>query len=110
MRLDNALGWTGCSRSVDNGGEFSRIDGIDAGFISPFIHYLPRPAYRRLLPFCSLWYWITRPTHQEANELFDEIGLLNESQMRELFPDGQLIREKFLFFTKSLIMVRTRRN
>ncbi|MCZ6764748.1 MAG: methyltransferase domain-containing protein, partial [Alphaproteobacteria bacterium] len=52
---------------------------IEPHFISPFIHYLPRPAYRRLLPFCSLWYWITRPTRQEANELFDEIGLLNES-------------------------------
>lgn len=33
-------------------------------------------------------------------------ALLNERQMRELFPDGEIHREKFLIFTKSLIAIR----
>ena len=79
---------------------------IEPHFISPLIHFLPRPVYRKLLPFFSLWYWITWPTPQKVDQLFEEIRLLNEAQMRELFPDALLIKEKFLFFTKSLIAVR----
>ena len=79
---------------------------IEPHFISPLIHFLPRPVYRKLLPFFSLWYWIVRPTPQKVDQLFEEIRLLDETQMRELFPDARLIKEKFLFFTKSLIAVK----
>ncbi len=79
---------------------------IEPHFISPLIHFLPRPICRKLLPFFSLWYWITRPTPQKVDQLFEEIKLLDEAQVRELFPDALLIKEKFLFFTKSLIAVR----
>ncbi len=79
---------------------------IEQHFMSPLIHFLPRPVFRKLLPFFSLWFWIERPTSQEMDEWFGEIRLLNAAQMRELFPDAVLIKEKFLFFTKSLIAVR----
>ncbi|MBC8241801.1 MAG: hypothetical protein H8E30_15190 [Alphaproteobacteria bacterium] len=41
-----------------------------------------------------------------VDALVDEIRLLNEAQMRELFPDATIVRERFLIFTKSLIAVR----
>ena len=79
---------------------------IEPHFITPFIHLLPRPLFRRLLPFFSMWYWVQRPTPQEVTDIMGEIKLLDKAQMRELFPDAQLIEEKFMFFTKSLIAVR----
>ena len=79
---------------------------IEPHFITPFIHLLPRPLFRRLLPFFSMWYWVQRPTPQEVTDIMEEIKLLDKAQMRELFPDAQLIEEKFMFFTKSLIAVR----
>ena len=79
---------------------------VEPHFITPLIHFLPRPVYRKLLPFFSLWYWLKRPTSQEVDAYFGNTKLLDETQMRELFPDALLIKEKFLFFTKSLIAVR----
>ena len=83
---------------------------IEPHFIAPLIHYLPLPIFRRLLPFFSVRYWfhwLCRSTeHEKIDDMLEEIRLLTESEMRELFPDAQIIREKFLFFTKSLIAVK----
>ena len=64
---------------------------VEPHFFAPLIHFLPRPVYRKLLPFFSLWYWIKRPTPQEVDVYFGNTKLLDESQMRELFPDALLI-------------------
>ena len=80
---------------------------VEPHFVAPFIHYLPRRIYRKLIPFFSVWHWVTHPTPQYVDDRFEEIQLLNESQMMQLFPDALLIKEKFLIFTKSLIAVRT---
>jgi hypothetical protein len=41
-----------------------------------------------------------------VDALIAEIDLLTEAEMRALFPDAQIIKERFLGFTKSLIAVR----
>lgn len=79
---------------------------VEPHFISFFIHFLPRPIFRKLIPFFSIWYWIARPTPQYVDDLVNEVCLLNESQVRELFPDAEIIKERFLFLTKSFIAVR----
>ncbi|MBT3915524.1 MAG: methyltransferase domain-containing protein [Rhodospirillaceae bacterium] len=79
---------------------------IEPHFVSPLIHLLPRNIFRKLLPFLSLWYWVNRPSKQHVDKIFSQTKLLSESQMRELFPDAKIIREKFLFFSKSIIAVR----
>jgi hypothetical protein len=38
--------------------------------------------------------------------LVEEISLLTEREVRELFPDAQIIREKWLGMTKSIIAYR----
>ncbi len=75
-------------------------------FLCPFIHWLPRKWMRRLLPFCSVWYWLRRPPPEAIDRLLKSIRLLTVDEMRTLFPDARLEREKFLFFTKSIIVVR----
>ena len=79
---------------------------VEPHFISFFIHFLPRPLFRRLLPLFSVWYWIARPSQQYVEALVEEIQLLNEAQVRGLFPDAEIIKERLLFFTKSFIAVR----
>ena len=64
----------------------------------PFAGFLPTP-----------WQWVLirtigrfwRPMREQP-----DWALLTEKQMRELFPDAELHREKALFFTKSLIAIR----
>jgi len=80
---------------------------IEPHFLCPLVHFLPRPLYRKLLPFFSIWYWITRPTREKMDDVFEEIQMLSKVQMEELFPDGEIIEEKFLWiFTKSFTAFR----
>ena len=80
---------------------------VEPHFLCPFIHFLPRDLYRKLLPYFSIWYWMTRPSEAELQDMFDEIKLLTKSDMQKLFPDAEIIEEKFLYvFTKSFIAVR----
>ncbi len=75
-------------------------------FLCLFIHWLPKPIYRKLLRWLSPWGWIARPDQAEVDAQLDEVRLLTVPEMRELFPDGVLARERFLGFTKSLIVTR----
>lgn len=79
---------------------------IEPHFIAAFIHFLPKSVFRKMLPFFSLWYWIHWPTREEIDSVVDEINLLTADQMRELFPDAEIIHERVLGMTKSIIAVR----
>jgi len=63
----------------------------------PFIQYLPRFI---LIPFLKFMnkFWIKK-TQPDWN-------LLNSEDMKKLFPCSKISREKFLFFTKSLIAIK----
>lgn len=80
---------------------------VEPHFLTPIIHLLPQRAYRKLLPVFSPWYWMQRPTRGELNRVLDEIQLLDESQMRELFPEATIILERFMGMTKSIIALKT---
>lgn len=81
---------------------------VEPHILCPFIHWLPVPIYRRLVRWLSLWGWMARPNQAEIDAKLDEIKLLTEGQLRALFPDGELVRERFLGMTKSLIVMRRR--
>lgn len=78
---------------------------IETHFIAPFIHFFPKSVWRRLT-WLGLWYWNERPSRDEIDAMVDEVELLDVKQMRTLFPDALILRERFLGFTKSLIAVR----
>lgn len=63
----------------------------------PFVGYLPRSLLVRTMKLTNK-YWI------KAAE--PDFSLLTPSEMKKLFPDGELLRERKLGFTKSLIMTR----
>jgi SAM-dependent methyltransferase len=60
----------------------------------PLVHWLPRSLGRRV--------WSLGVT----GEAFDDIQLLNARELRRLFPDAEIVRERVGPLTKSLIAVR----
>jgi hypothetical protein len=79
---------------------------FDPHTVGAFVHWLPKRWQRRLIRWCTPWGLIDRPSQEKVDALIAEIDLLTEAEMRALFPDAQIIKERFLGFTKSLIAVR----
>lgn len=79
---------------------------IEPHYLTPFVHFLPKRLQRKLLRNFSVWGWIARPSQQVVDANVEEIRLVNFKEMRELFPDCEIRREKALFLTKSYIAVR----
>lgn len=77
---------------------------IEPHFIFPFYQYLPHPlriAIARTWPFSYAKILGLDPIFT-----CEHIWLLNYRQMCFLFPDGRILREKFLGYTKSLVAVK----
>ena len=78
---------------------------IEPHFVAPFIHYLPK-SIQRHLTWAGAWYWTVKPDRKGIDSYIDEIQLLDIKQMKTLFPDAEILRERFCGMTKSLIAVR----
>jgi len=72
------------------------------------IHYLPRTWQRRLVRYFTGWGWLVRPTPAQIDAFLAEIRLLSFAEFRQLFPDCEIRRERFLGLTKAFVAVRPR--
>jgi hypothetical protein len=79
---------------------------IEPHFMCPLFHWLPEPVRASLLMSVSLGTYARSQTVSEAVNCVQEIHLLDYKMMRELFPDGAIMRERFALLTKSLIAMR----
>lgn len=79
---------------------------VEPHLIAPFIHWLPFAWTRRLARWCSVWGWMTRPTQAQVDEFLRSIRLLDRHDMEQLFPDAEIMEERFMGMVKSLIAVR----
>jgi len=79
---------------------------IEPHFVTVFVHWLPWPLAKRILRFLSFRGWVRAGDNIDLNQLADELGLLSFRQMRELFPDCEIHREKWFGLTKSFMAVR----
>jgi Methyltransferase domain len=79
---------------------------IEPHQISLFLHWLPRRLERRLVRYFSLWGWITREPQEEIDRWLSGTILLTKRDMRRLFPDAEIMTERFLCLPKSIIAVR----
>ena len=73
--------------------------------MTPFFHWLPRRIKVWLVGQVALGHWPRASSKQEAEQLVDSACLLSRRQMRALFPDARIIRERILGVPKSLIAV-----
>ena len=80
---------------------------LETHFVCLFLHWLPFHITRRLIRHFSLWGWLTKPSQVDVDQALRTLTLLDEREMRELFPDAKIIKERFFGIVKSLIAVRS---
>ena len=79
---------------------------IEPHFVTVFVHYLPWSLAKRIIRFCSFRGIFRSGDTVNLKQLADELGLLSFRQVKELFPDCEIHREKLFGLTKSFIAVR----
>lgn len=81
---------------------------LEPHVVTPFIHWLPRKWQAHLLRNFTVWGWITRPDEEARARYLNTIRMLNYSELRSLFPDAEILNERFLGLTKSFVAARRR--
>ena len=79
---------------------------VEPHLLTPFIHWFPHKYQRRMLPY-TVWALIAKPSAEYCDGFWREVRLLTIPSLKKLFPDCQIIYERFGFLIKSLIAVRT---
>lgn len=79
---------------------------MEPHFVTPFVHWLPKNARRRMIRNFTIWGISARPSQSYCDSICEEISLLSKKEMHTLFPDSQIIPERFLGLPKSIIAVR----
>jgi hypothetical protein len=81
---------------------------VEQHLLTPLIHWLPRSVQSAIVPRFTVWSLLMRPM-QDRREFYlrhylEDIRLLTAGELRALFPGARIIRERFLGWTKSLIV------
>ncbi|MGB5758373.1 MAG: methyltransferase domain-containing protein [Acidimicrobiales bacterium] len=84
----------------------SREFFLEPHLITPFIHWLPDRWKRTLYRNFTVWGLMNRPTAEQVDDLVDEIQLLRRSDVDALFPDCEILVERWLGMPKSYIAYR----
>jgi hypothetical protein len=79
---------------------------VEPHFITPFLHWFPLYIQVKFLRNFTAWGLITRPSLQQCHTILNEVRLLDEKELKELFPDAEIWHERFLGMTKSLIAAK----
>jgi hypothetical protein len=81
----------------------NRYFPIEPHVLVPLFQFFPTPLKVFLVRRFNLGWVSRRPNKQEAEALVDSIKLLTERDVRTLFPEATIHKEKFLGLTKSFI-------
>ncbi|MGO9240656.1 MAG: methyltransferase domain-containing protein [Bryobacteraceae bacterium] len=77
---------------------------------TPFVHFLPRRLQRAIVPRFSVWRFVARAREDQRRYYLDHylstVRLLSARDLRRLFPDARVIRERLLGLSKSLVAAR----
>ena len=88
----------------------NRYFPVEMHLMTPFVHLLPRSWRAFIVRRFTVWQWIHRPSPDRkrfyVEHFISDIRLLSAADMRRLFPDAVILRERFLLFTKSLVAYR----
>lgn len=81
---------------------------LEPHLLTPFIHWLPKSIRARLLRNFTVWGLLNRPTRQECEHFIEEVRLLTERDLRQLFPEAEIWHERVLGLSKSLMAVKNK--
>ena len=79
---------------------------IEPHLLTPFVQFLPTGVRARIARNFTVWGLVTRPDPRAAGPWVRRIRLLTPGDMRRLFPEAVLHRERLLGITKSLVAVK----
>lgn len=79
---------------------------VDPHYGVPIIHWLPWPARARLLTRTAVGFKSKFETYRDAVDYVEFVNLIDRYSLVDLFPEADIVRERFLFLTKSLMAVR----
>lgn len=79
---------------------------VEPHFGALFVHFLPWTLAKVLLRFLSFRGLFRSGDNVDLKHLANELRLLSFREMRELFPDCEIYRERCLGLTKSFIAIR----
>ena len=85
---------------------------IEQHLLTPFVHWLPKRWQQAVVRRGTVWSALTRPTpdrrHFYHEHFLNDVRLLSDAEVRSLFPNARIIRERFLGIAKSLIATTAR--
>ncbi len=83
---------------------------VEPHLLTPFLHYLPHTWQSRVARRFTVWNWMTRPSRDRwewyIEHYLESIRLLSAGDMRRLFPDAEIVRERLLGKSRSLVALR----
>lgn len=79
---------------------------IEPHAMTPFFHWLPKPARVRLVRRFGLGHWKRARSVDEAVRIVESARLVNRPMMRSLFPDATIVTERMLMLPKSFVAVK----
>lgn len=83
---------------------------IEPHYLTPMVQFVPRGIKPWALRWLTIWGWITKPSIDECIAQTKEVRLLGVREMRALFPEARIVRERFLGLTKSIIALKAPRD
>jgi hypothetical protein len=79
---------------------------VEPHLMAPFFQYLPPWLQRRTLRHLTIFGLLTKPGPPQVEQFLREVRLLRYREMRALFPDCEIRRERALGLTKSYVAIR----
>ncbi len=70
---------------------------LEPHFLAPFVHWLPVCIRRKVLRWLTPWGILSKPSQQVVDDTIAHTVLLSKREMRELYPDCQIITERLLW-------------
>ena len=79
---------------------------IEQHVLMPFFQYVPKPLARKALRRFTVRGWIEKPSQGRIDNFVDNTRLLTVAEMKELFPDADIVRERVCGLIKSVIAIK----
>ncbi len=79
---------------------------LEPHLLTPFIHWFPVSWQEKMLRNLTIWGWLVRPDRQRVRDFLDEVRLLTRKEMQQLFPDCEIVVERWMGMPKSYVACR----
>ncbi|HOG19348.1 MAG TPA: methyltransferase domain-containing protein [Salinivirgaceae bacterium] len=83
----------------------NRLFPIEPHFLFPFFQFFPLSLKVWLIRHFNLGWYKKTPDKEKALKIANSTNLLNYRQLRKLFPNAKIVKERFFCLTKSFVVI-----